>query len=353
MNIVVVNQCYSDNIGDKLIGEILFDYLKNQKYHVNLAGYAQTSQQDIIYNNRNKVWTNLKKISKRICPEIIKFILIYRKKINNEIKKSNLKEADALLLGGGQLLKHKSVFTYCFYYWTKKAVEYNVPIYIHGIGVDTNLNMIEKRLYHSGLKKVKYINCRDKVSAKYLKIICGRNISVSPDIAFTYHKLKETKKIKNNLIIMPYNYYIAKTNFIFFRNKKTYYDFLLNVIRNSKSNGELLLASTTSSDLEECYTFQTFLERRNIRSRVCVVKNADELIELYSQAMVVCSGRMHAMILALVSDCKIISIPVSNKIRSFEKEYINYDKIDDIFLEAIQGLKKTVEIMNDENKNTT
>ena len=67
----------------------------------------------------------------------------------------------------------------------------------------------------------------------------------------------------------------------------------------------------------------------------------EELSNLFSDSEVIITGRMHAMIIAMLCGCKIIPIRVSEKINTFEKEYLLSSKrtISNIKENAIKGVE--------------
>ncbi|HFR3894621.1 TPA: hypothetical protein ACHVIC_001971, partial [Streptococcus suis] len=64
---------------------------------------------------------------------------------------------------------------------------------------------------------------------------------------------------------------------------------------------------------------------------------------LFSRSEIILTGRMHAMIMGLCTDNKIIPILVSDKIRVFEQEYLNGDyDYEQIKKQSNQGLEQLI-----------
>lgn len=319
MKVLILNQYKSDNIGDQLIGLSMKQFFNSSGIDVILGGYAQTSQQDIALDTRyiNKISA----ILKRCCPAYIKYWFRYKKRIFNEARDIGIDQIDAIIIGGGQLIKHGGVFPYCFHEWADYAIKHEVPLFIYGIGVDDNIRHREAALYKRGVEYAKAISCRDKQSARYLSKITDKDIAIWPDVVFSNGFIPKLSAGKN-IVIMPYDYNIAHFHFSTLSSRKKYYNDLYKKIKSEKYK-ELILSSTTSSDLNECYRFGKFLEKRNVAYRIVPVHDIHDLVELYSGARKIYSGRMHALIIGMLCGIEIEPIEVSDKIQDFRKNYLS------------------------------
>lgn len=317
MNVVIINQFNSDNIGDKLIGQVLYDFFADKGVSISLAGFAQTEFQEI--KNQDDKYEIFEWL-KNICPAIIKFLVRYKKNIRQEVNRVDLKKADALVIGGGQLLKHGGLFPYCFYEWCKYAFDLKIPIYIYGVGVDHDLNIFDRMLYFNGLKKAKYISCRDLDSSRIISKLIGQTVDTYPDVVFSKDIVKSNSNGRD-LVVMPYNYMVAKRHFSSLKSRDNYYGCLLNII-NSSIHEKIVLTATTSSDYIECLNFAKYLDKKKVKYVIKLVTSESELEKIYDYASVVCSGRMHAMILSMLRCIKTKPLMISHKITTFSKEYL-------------------------------
>lgn len=318
MKILVLNQFNSDNIGDKLIGETISGYLSSKGIDVTSGGYAQMSPQSIVHSEKG---IDLIGKCKKWCPPWLKYILLYKRRIRSEAKKCCAEDMDAIVIGGGQLIKQGGVFPYCFRDWANYAIKHGIPLFIYGVGVDDHIGNKESELYRKGFENAKVISCRDEQSGNNLRKITNKDIVVWPDVVFAAGTLPHLFD-GDNLVVMPYDYDTAHLHFNTLVSREKYYNDLLVKIRSERYK-ELLLSSTTSSDLDECYQFGEFLNKNNIAYRIVQIQNFQELTKVYSGARKIYSGRMHALIVGLLCGIEVEPIEVSNKIRDFRKNYLN------------------------------
>lgn len=348
MNILVVNQHNSDNIGDKLIGISIFDFFMKKKVRVHIAGFAQTDIQEISCDTKKSY--SLLPILKQKFPASLKYLLVYKKKIRNEAKKYDIENIDALIIGGGQLIKHGSVFPYCFRDWIKIAKTRGIKVYIYGIGVDDNLTARDRKYYSEGFEIAKLVSCRDKESAAHLQHFVKREVEVWPDVAFSYSVNCRTKD-KDSLLIMPYNYDVARVHFASLNSRESYYCWILERI-NALNYKKIILSATTSADLKECYLLQDYLKEKRISCDIKQVKNIEELVELYESTKLLISGRMHALIVGALCGIDTEAIEISPKIIDYKNDVMkNGNSIEKIKKMSLAGLDRLWEALVFEENN--
>lgn len=317
--VLVVNQYNSDNLGDKLLNLMLCENLQNNNIDVYNIGFAQTTNQTIIYQENENKNSNFFRRVKEKCPEYIKFIAKYKKSIKKEIKKINVDDFSAIIIGGGQLLKHNSVFYYCFQFWTKWAKKNDLVLCLYGIGIDSDINDRERKIYSKLLKKFDYINCRDKETSKLLIDFGINKVNVTPDVAFTIRSKDYHLNSSNYVLVMPYDYDKAVSAFHLESTRNEYYSKILKKIDN-KNN--VILSATTSSDAKECYKLKKYLESNGILCTVNKATSINDLISLIASSNYLITGRMHAMIIALAFQKRVIPLFISDKIKDFYRDYI-------------------------------
>lgn len=318
LKVLALNQYNSDNIGDKLIGETISGYLNSEGMDVTIGGYAQMTPQIIAPSEKG---ADLIGKCKRWCPPRLKYMLLYKKRIRDEAEKCRVADMDAIVIGGGQLIKQGGVFPYCFRDWADYAIKYDIPLFIYGVGVDDNIGRKESFLYKKGFEYAEAISCRDEQSAHNLRKITDRSTAVWPDVVFSIGAIPGLFN-GDNLVVMPYDYSRAHSHFNTLSSREKYYHDMLSKIKSEKYK-ELLLSSTTSSDLDECYRFGRFLEKKSVAYRIVLVQNFQELVELYVSAAKIYSGRMHALMIGLLCGIEVEPIEISGKIRDFKKNCID------------------------------
>lgn len=348
-DIVVVNQFYSDNIGDKLLNKSLVDSLLELGYSVHNLGFAQTIEQDIVYGCDNA--KNILMKLKHYVPAIIKYIIRYHWNLLNESQQINWETISAVIIGGGQLLKHLTVFKYCLLFWYCISKKHHIPFILYGIGIDNDVDFIEKQIYKIVLQGADYINCRDNTSAIIAKQILGKDVEVTPDIAFTY-LVEDIENTEESVIIIPYSYVVYQSSFGYSKTRDEYYKQIMDLIRNNIQLDQyrIILSATTSSDAFECYSFQEYLKREGFDSVLIESHDVRDIIKLLKSSKYLVSGRMHALILSLLCRVTPIAIPVSEKISTFQENYIKKKiNLEDIRIESYKGIK----LLNDVLENKT
>lgn len=216
------------------------------------------------------------------------------------------------------------------------ANDFDIPIFVHGIGVNDNLSFFEKKIIQIALKGVDYINCRDANSKNNLEKICNKAISVSPDVVFSL-PFDIDKDDTKYCVVMPYNYKVLRQHFRTFSSKEEYYYQLMQRIADNK---RVILTATTSSDLEECYLFGDYLKNRGFSCSVVACSTTDELISCLENATQIYAGRMHALIIGLLLNKELFPIKVSEKIENFENDYIDRKiDVDVIKKYSLEGLE--------------
>lgn len=344
MKVLVVNQYNSDNLGDKLLNDMLCNNIINLGHQVINVGFAQTTEQKVEFDINKKQNALIKKIKTKLSA-FLKYEILYKRRLKKSQKEIELSGCDAIIIGGGQLIKHKSVFLYCMMNWVNFAKKINVPSIIYGISIDSNLNWFEKYIYRKVIRKVNIINVRDNQTVLLMKKFFNIDVEVSPDIAFSYYdKLIKTKEMNDisKILILPYNYNVAKRAFKYGKKIDENYQDILSIIEENYKieKNEILLTATTSSDLEECYKFQEYLKLNGYKSKIIKAENVEELVQLMLDSKVLITGRMHAMILGLICKCQVRPIIISNKIEVFSDEYLkNEIDISNISKKAKMGLK--------------
>ncbi|MEK0174678.1 polysaccharide pyruvyl transferase family protein [Tetragenococcus halophilus] len=176
--VLLINQGNTDNLGDKAINLSFRSLLEKYGSTVDFAGFAQTDEQFIDKIDKKKNY-KLKSFVKKRLPNFLIWFFKYRKKIKKELNSLDNQNYDLVILGGGQLIKSKNVFAYCFLSWITLLRRKGYPIFVVGVGADDQFSFIEKVIYQKCLAQVNNIYVRDKESQAILNRIF--NISAQPE----------------------------------------------------------------------------------------------------------------------------------------------------------------------------
>lgn len=342
MKFLIINQFASDNLGDKLINQKMCEGISNIGHSYISAAFSGPSQtQEDLTDNLNPL-SKISSFFKQSCPFFIKYLLRYNSLLRKTQSSKELIDCNAIIIGGGQLFKHHSIFVYCMYNWLKYAQKNKKPLAIYGIGIDNNLNLFERLVYKRAFRQAVYINVRDNNSAQLIKNYYGITCAVSPDIAFTYVPPILEHSPHHKILFMPYNYQTAVKYLGLRTSKNKYFEELLSLLlcnTESDNRNKIILSSTTSEDYLECLHFQNFLYRHNVNSICQPSYEIDHFVALLQECSCIITGRMHAMILARICEKKIIPLQLSNKIDGFTREYLSHSiELSTLHNAALSGL---------------
>lgn len=319
--VLLVNQGFSANIGDKAILMSLKTYLERANYEVDIIGFTHYTNIDIEENDW-QAYTQERIID---FPISFKWYMKGKNRLENEMRKIN-KYYDYLVIGGGQLIKTKCYFPYAMSTWVDNADRFAAKKMLIGVGADPSFSKQEVALYKESLNKFDKILVRDKFSQAYIQNNFGVKSDVIPDVAFLLKKyIYHNSYIRNCSVVMPYDYRTYKYHFHNGGKHEEYVKEWTKLIEKSIQNfGHVKLMYSTIEDKKECYyVFDSLCKA--IKENVSIVpsNNVSDFVYELSLANEVYSARMHALLIGLISGCKVYPIKVSNKISTFELEYIN------------------------------
>jgi len=333
--VLIINEGYSDNLGDQAINNSLSLFFKENNYQVS---FMYLSNPEITNKPNYKYLEGRNKNKKTHIDKIKTFFLFFRwyfkfKKII--IKNIKAENYDLIVIGGGQLIISSgsyslSSFSISLFWITYLIKKYsNSKIYLVGIGTSKKFNFFEKKLYYLVLKRVSHIFVRDEFSHKNLKNFFNIKSIIIPDIAF-YGEWND-KKFKNSKIFLLS---LANYNEVFLRyntkkiSKKKYYENFYKIIQEKEKNNMMIkLFYTTKSDAIEMIEFKKYLkEKHNKTIQICKINTMSDLTNCFSKAHTVYSGRMHALILAYKQNCEVEIQTISQKLLSFNN-FIKKTKI--------------------------
>jgi len=351
--ILLLNQGKTENLGDKAIDLVLQKVLRTNNVEVISKGFAQTKEQNISDFNPSKIVSN-KKILKKILPRWFIWLIKYRQKIKNEYLKIKHHNFDLVIIGGGQLIKSKSIFMYTMLSWVQILKKHNkeLPIIILGVGLDPKYNTLEKYIYKKIFSEIGEFYLRDQQSKNTLKSTFGIESNFIPDVVFSYKNQiirdkNDSNSInkKNELALMIYEYDALKKHFGTQLTKEDYYEEWYKMAKNnSDSMRNVYLSYTTIGDKRETLEFKNYMiKEHNINLPVHYTDTLIDLDTVFQKSNKVISGRMHGMLIALNHNCLVTPYIVSPKIESFKKDYLESNKsLTDFSLEIENTIRKVI-----------
>ena len=337
--VLIINEGYSDNLGDQAINKSLQYLLKRkgfneivfQDFTKNLKSPIKIVKEEFDSSNSSV----LKNILRLCISEKVRWLLRNSIRIISTARK----KFDLVLIGGGQLILSNGTFSIAMFFWVLTLYRFqNKKIILYGVGCGNDFSFINKILYLNALKYVDKVVVRDAQSKLNLKLKFGVSALIIDDIAFLYNltirKERDFTDSKNKILLGITSFQVYQ---IYNRRnctKQEYFNSWIELLnKKSIKLNQVDLFYTTQKDRFECMEFKAYVKKKfNLVLTICETNNLDLLQYQLSCSKVVISGRMHALILALSSGAQIVAYTISEKLKSFEKMYC--DKFD---LKCIQN----------------
>ncbi|OOX27414.1 hypothetical protein BJL83_23065 [Vibrio parahaemolyticus] len=313
--VLLVNRGNCNNLGDQAIN-VAFEKFLNNEIGCDVVCEDYTSKsQNVNTINAGQDVSPLKGFLKKILPlNLIWFFRNY-----NRIKKCIDKNLpDLIVVGGGQLLLHGR-FSIAAFTWVYLAKKLNKKIVFSNVGYGGSYSWLEDKLISWAVNNADGINVRDNRSSKMIDDLYSVKSVVSGDVVFTEKVLTFCPE-KQTLIALGvtahsvYNMYNSKLE------RDEYYNLWLEFLRkNNISISNVVLTYTTQEDSVECELFKEYIKRvHNVDLDILYNKTLDDYKSNLESVSLVVSGRMHGLILAINSGCRVIAFPISNKLKSFD-----------------------------------
>ncbi|TWF39697.1 polysaccharide pyruvyl transferase WcaK-like protein [Chitinophaga polysaccharea] len=334
---LIINEGFSNNLGDQAIRESMTSLLRDSDFSTEFAYFtnprlARLPEYDYLAAAATGNVIAPMSFSSRVR---LKLAFYYWIGINYNAIRKKLSEGeyDVIVIGGGQLIEssgkdYPSRFSIALYWWTYLIKKFSqAKIYIIGVGVGTTFNAKEKSLFAKALSRVDLMWVRDQFSKIRLQEQFGHKAIVTPDIAFYSGKnrMEEANPNRKALIgITNYKEVFSKYNKLA-KSSEAYYEEWYAEINNYLREGLTVeLFYTTITDAAETIAFRDYIRSKyNVEIPVAKLASIEDLKQLYKSASDVYSGRMHALILAMKHQCKVKAYLISQKLKSFNEEYIS------------------------------
>ncbi len=318
-SVLLVNQGLSANLGDKAILFSLRNYFESKNYKVDISGFTHYVESNLEIDG----WENYTQKRALDIPIALKWRIKAKHRLESEISKIN-KHYDYLVIGGGQLIKSRCYFPYAMSSWIDMSCGIADKRMLIGVGADESFSTAETMVYKRVLSKFDEIIVRDSFSKNVLKDTFGANSVLAPDVAFLlYFYFRSVKKENNCSIVMPFDYRTYRYHFQHDICYETYMKKWADIIEEELNNYKnVRLMYTTIEDKRECFQVYKRLGDAKNRVKVQPAHSLDGFMNELFNADHIISGRMHALILGMISGCRVDAFYVSKKIESFVEEYL-------------------------------
>lgn len=388
--ILLITQGHTPNIGDYAIARCEEEFFKSQGFEVVRAPYEIQISEKLRLTGKLAILTN-KIFSKCYFLNDI----WHKKRIKSLLANADCNPEDfsCAIIGGGELVGSHKGFNSSFYNWCKVLSDKRIPIAVHGVSGDINMNARLLERYKVSLRKCFRVSVRDRKTVANFKKAYDFVPFYSPDAVFAFPKLSafadrsegksgnlsdingtcgtdsadgtagNESRAKNVLCIpVPYAQDMEKT--LGTRNEQAYFDYLINAACKNSTDGNsnrsqpfeirLNITSTVAGDMDFVQRFADYAQntaknkaRNNaqnipkLTAKVIPFAQFDEFLTLLESSDLIISARMHACILALLKNRKICAVPFREKLKTFKEEHTdsqNTENLRKIIDESYAGL---------------
>ena len=303
MSVLLINQGWTDNLGDIAIGEVM---------ERELAEFSPITVEFAPI---------VMKKTKGVLPKILWLYYLdnkYREWIDAKLNTIG-NHISGAIIGGGELFASNSNFNAAVKIWVEQLGKRNIPIYIFGVGGGYT-NTLYRIRYRNALKKVNGVYVRDP----YSKTVFEKSYCVSAkcfaDVVFTYGNKKIFHKKINTILcnILSYEQYINGKGE---KTKEEYFADWKKLIESEIDNNTILLYGSTTK--EDRQTTEEFAEIYGRPYSIVFTDTIEEYWNLLDTVGCVISGRMHSMILAMQKGCRCVPYMWKDKLCVFSEQYCN------------------------------
>lgn len=350
--VLLINEGGLGNLGDEAIRCSLEKLLKDANFDVSWASFSgvkKTKGTPAIQSKRAAV-KSLKKLVKKVLPMELVWLLRTWTFFLKYLRRS---EYDLILIGGGQLIQSNGAFGLGMFIWVYLFKKFHKKkVILVGVGAAEKFTALDKFLYGKSLKSVDEIYVRDRDSLSVLKNIFSVSSKLIPDIAFYISKIYKHSGYKEKRALfcpVDYDFYTrkrdgAETGL----NENEYLRYWEDqIIKYSNDNYQVKLFCTSErTDLPVAETLKRGVyDKHGIDIEVLDIHTLEELTREIAKSEVVVAARMHALIISYCYGCQVIPFKTSEKIKSFEEDYINNNtRLDEVQNRIVNTVKEAVMI---------
>ena len=341
--ILIVNRKYTDNLGDRAIGAALVQlFVKKgcQVYHVEYSSFGKdiasfgpdetsmTSGAGTKASKSPKLLRNFKRFLALNFPKAVWFYGSGRR-VLRQIRAIPKDEIDLIVIGGGQLIQSEEdndKFAYAFRLWDwLNRHLFKTKMAVLGVGAKEGFSPYAAKAFKNGLSRADLIYVRDHHSQKVIEqLACGLDVKIMPDPAFSLsadlpgQQAAETEEKLALVGIYDYDTY-CKIHSLQVARSGYYQEWQSKIEALSAAGFSVRLFYSTGTDKLETQQFSEYLGGKY---ELAAVNSLDDLFALLNSADYVYSGRMHALILALLSGCQVEAFITNTKLKVFAETYL-------------------------------
>lgn len=336
--VLLLNQGNTPNYGDVAINHTLELFFEQNNIETEFFPFWS---EEVVFG---KNYNNYSEKTKKILNKSHSILDLFNRLSVNKIV-SHIQDYDAIIIGGGELIGSHKGFNSSLKIWSDIAKKYNIPLYILGVSGDLNMSQTMLKRNKESLQKASFICVRDGYSHEIFTNFYKVNNLCMTDVVFAYNKLLKqeisSEPKDDTLLFVPIEFVNNIKKNLKLENEEEYIKYLFNLM-NQKLDGikNVIITTSVLSDDVFAEKFYNYVkENSNINCSLEKYSNINNFLELLKKSKIVVSARMHALILALLNNCKISVIPFKEKLITFEKEYsdsINLQKVENKALDELE-----------------
>lgn len=320
MKVLVLNEGYSDNLGDQAINDSLHFILReNNINEIIFYDFTKNVSKPIEIKmiTHNKKFKSFVFQFKKLIPSKVKWLIKNYARVIDISKR----KYDLVVIGGGQLLLSNATFAIAMFCWVCFLRLFgNKNIVLFAVGSGPKFSVIDKLLFRYILNNVSDVYVRDQKSQALLKELFGINAKFVYDVAFIHNKIYKVDITKKNNILLGlvsldvYNRY-NKERLI----KEEFFETWIRFLgENNIQLKDVKLFYTTKNDRDASLEFQKYIfDKYQIKLTLIETNTKEKLVNELAKSEMVISARMHALILGLTYNSKILTYPISDKLKEF------------------------------------
>lgn len=332
MRICIVSENQSTNLGDVALNQSLVRLLqeKCKTLSVNLSySVVKKCPNTSIKGGRSK--SAFKRILKLFIPvklvaELRWFLLGHREFFRSYVRQ-HLKDADLVLIGGGQLLKENlSLFSNRIAVVCEEATRQGKPYFFFGVGVDEKVDWYFRWKLRRAIQHASAVVFRDQSSRRVAEAVFPRLLgsSVVPDLCFSgaFHNgyRHEQKQFDLAVNVMSFDLIVKSINHFhgLHFDQTLVRDALIKLIARHTALGHRVVLFTTGSledHAEMNKLFHCFESVHTSELHQFHPASLSELNEFLVSVTNVFAMRMHAGIMAYALGCNVVALNWDPKVR--------------------------------------
>lgn len=326
MRVLLVNEYFSDNVGDQAIAKGMSEVFSSKGYLVEREGFSRRQHEEASADVGGVRRGFIKKLSSSVLLKSAYWVLMNLLRVIFVACRFK----GVVVIGGGQLILANSSFAIAMFTWVLVLKLLGRRVIILSVGVGEEFGFFEKLLYKFSFSMADDILAREEKGISRLKSEFSVDARFCPDMAYALvgpeRSVREHKVC--TVCITDYNVHARYASEMCtpVLSREQYWKEWKRCIDKYVSLGYLINFSwTTESDW---YETDSFLKNTSLdieHSLFNAPVTLDDVMGVFSNSDVVIAGRMHGLILAQICGCIVVPWIVSKKIQIFVSEYLPFD----------------------------